>query len=317
MTGTAGRATPRVPPLWSAVAGAAFIAASAPLVALSGADAATATFFRCVIALPLLALMLLPGRGRRPATPLRDRMLAMAGGVLLGADLLLWAQAIGEVGVGVSTVIVNAQVILLPVLAFVVDGERPTRRFVLAVGPMLVGVALAGGAADSATGSAPLLGTVHASLAALCYAGYLFLLRRRPPTTGLVLPVFDVTVGAAVLALVLGGLWQGIDVTPTWSQLGWLAALAVTGQIAGWLLIAASLPRLSSRAGSTVLILPPVGVVLLAFVVLGQQPTWWQLAGCGLVVAAVVVAQDSREAVEEVSPAPVRSARGAGRPRRR
>ena len=69
----------------------------------------------------------------------------LAGGALLGVDMTLWAESVRSVGAGVSTVVVNVQVVILPLLAFLVLGERVRRTFVLAVPVMLVGVALAGG----------------------------------------------------------------------------------------------------------------------------------------------------------------------------
>jgi drug/metabolite transporter (DMT)-like permease len=271
------------------VAGAVCIAFSAPLVALSRADAETATFWRCVLALPVLVVLGLVERRRRDGRPWRDRAVAMAAGALLGGDLLLWSQAIGEVGAGMATVVVNLQVVLVPLIARVADHEPLTRRFALAVPPMLVGVAMTAGVGVAAFGRDPVLGTVHASLAAVCYAGYLYLLRRGGLTGQLIGPMVDVTVAAAVVAIVTGVLGRGIDLAPGWGGFGWLLALALSGQVAGWLLIAMALPRLPSRIGAALLVLQPVGAVLLAVVLLAEVPTPIQLVGCVLVLAAVLV----------------------------
>ena len=104
--------------------------------------------------------------------------LIVVGGLLLGVDMTLWTGAIHAVGAGVSTVLVNVQVVFLPLLAFLVLGERVRPSFLLAVPVMLGGVALAGGLAGGGADAVdPVRGTVLALLAAFAYAGYLLFLR--------------------------------------------------------------------------------------------------------------------------------------------
>ena len=53
----------------------------------------------------------------------------------------------------------------------------------------------------------------------------------------------------------------------------WLATLALTSQVLGWLLIAVSLPRLPAALTSVTLTIQPVGSVVLGVVLLGEEPT--------------------------------------------
>jgi drug/metabolite transporter (DMT)-like permease len=284
----------RPPPAVAVVLGAVCIAFTSQFVALAHTSAGTASFFRCAFALPVLLALAAIERHRRGARTWGQRAVPLAAGALLGGDLLLWSQAVGEVGAGISTVVVNAQVVLVPLLALAVDREPLNRRFGAAVVPMLVGVALASGVGVQAFGADPLLGTVHATLAALFYAGYLFLLRRGGRTGHLAGPLFDVTLSAGAVSLVVGAAWHGVDLAPGWRTLGWLLALALSGQVAGWLLVAIALPRLATRVGSALLLVQPVGAVLLGAVLLSQHPALVQLAGCVLVLVAVVVATGSQ-----------------------
>ena len=66
---------------------------------------------------------------------------------------------------------------------------------------------------------------------------------------------------------------------PSWPSHGWLALLAVTSQVLGWLLISVSLPRLPAALTSVLLLVQPVGSVALAIVILGEDPSALQLAG--------------------------------------
>jgi drug/metabolite transporter (DMT)-like permease len=153
------------------------------------------------------------------------------------------------------------------------------------VGGVVLAAGLVGG---SGVGRDPALGTVHVGLAALCYAGYLYLLRR-----GGTLPVqrvLDVSLAGAVVSIPAGLAWQGIDVTPGWAAFGWLLLLSLTSQVLGWLLIASATPRVPAYVGAVLLMLVPVGAVALAAPVLGEHPTWVQLTGCLLVLAGVQAA---------------------------
>ena len=289
----------RLDPRLLAVAGSLCIAFSPILIALAAVTPGTATVFRCGLALPLLLPLALWERRRLRARPAaaepgsRHRpWLVVAGGALLGVDMTLWSESIRAVGAGVSTVLVNVQVVVLPLLAFLVLGERVRRSFVLLVPVMLVGIALAGGLADGGgvTGSAPVRGTVTALLAAVAYAGYLLLIRLGSGPGERFGPVGLATVGATASAFVLGSLWQGVDLAPGWAALGWLAVLAVVGQVMGWVLIASALPRLPSSTGASILLLQPVAAVFLGMLVLAQYPSGHQLVGCAVVVLAVAAA---------------------------
>ncbi|GGV28057.1 hypothetical protein GCM10010182_58740 [Actinomadura cremea] len=276
-----------IDPRLLAIAGAAFISASAILFELSGVSSGTGAFFRCALALPVL--LALAHRERRRAGPGRGGGLDVLAGALLGADLVLWGAAIDRVGAGIATVLVNVQVVVVPLLALAVFRERPTRTFAAAVPAMLAGVALAAGLAGHGHRAAdPLLGALFGVGAGIAYGGYLFLTRlagRDRPHR--VRQVLMATVGAGAASVLIGGPWHGIDLTPGWTALGWLAALALTGQVCGWLLIGAALPRMRAEVGGALLLLQPVLAVLLGAIVLGERPGPLQLAGCALVIGAV------------------------------
>src|SRR5690606_11499718 len=160
---------------------------------------------------------------------------------------------------GISTVVVNLQVVLIPALAWLVDREPVTRRYLLAVPAVLLGVVFTAGVLDDGggRGTAPLWGAIHAALAALCYSGFLFLLRRGGGHGGPVQSYVTVTVSAAVVSVALGAVWGGVDPAPGWAAVGWLLLTAVCGQVVGWLLVALFSPRLPSHVGAILLLLTP------------------------------------------------------------
>lgn len=285
------RAWPARYPAWALAIGALCVSASAVLIDLSGTSPGTASFYRCLLALPLLLPLATAERRDQGRPPRRRHLQTLAAGALFAGDMLLWTQAIGEVGAGLSTVLVNVQVVIVPLLALAIDREPLTRRFLVCLPFLLFGVVLTAGVVDGgAGGTDPLLGTVHAVLAALCYSGFLFLLRRGGRDGQVVQSYVVVLVAAAVVSLLAGLLWQGVELAPGWSALGWLALAALSSQVVGWLLVALASPWLPSHVGAILLLLTPVGAVLLGAAVLGERPSLTQLAGCLLILASGYVA---------------------------
>ncbi len=166
------------------------------------------------------------------------------------------------------------------------DGRR-----CFAIPIVLVGVALIAGVGGGAYGADPVLGVVLGLLTALCYAGYLIIIRRgghdlRRPAG----PVAIATASTAVTAMLIGLVVGDLDLLPGTGQPRWLALLGITSQSAGYLLISLSLPRLPAVLTSIILLSQPVATVGLSMVLLGEAPSPAQLAGVALVVGGIAVA---------------------------
>ena len=285
-------------PTLAAAAGAACIASSATLVRLADVEPATAAVFRCLYALPVLAVLMLREDRRYGRRTRHERLLAMGAGVFFAIDLVLWHHAIASVGAGIATVLGNLQVVFVGVIAWWLLRERPSARLVAAVPVVLVGVVLISGAVGSgAYGEDPVLGVVYGLGTSVAYAGFLLLLRQGARDLRRVAgPLFDATLVAVVLSAAMGPFAGGLDLVPSWPAHGWLVALALTSQVVGWLLISISLPRVAAALTSVILLLQPVASVALSAAVLDERPSSVQLLGCAIVLAGVVGATAGRRA---------------------
>jgi len=300
-----------MPPAAAATAGAVCISSSAVLMKLAGTSPSITALGRCAFALPLLGVLAWAERRRgAPRLPSRSRWLARLAGVFLAGDLIMWSHAISAIGAGLGTVVGNLQVIIVSLLAWLFLGERPRRSLVLAFPVMLTGLVLVGGLVDvgrsRAYGADPGLGVVYGVAVAVIYAIYILTLRQatspRPPggTTPEVAAaaprsavagaLFEATAGATATAAVVGFVLQDYRLGPAWPALGWLALLALTSQVIGWLLITVSMPRLAAGMIGALLLIQPAGSVALSYVFLGERPSALQLVGVVLVLAGVVVA---------------------------
>jgi drug/metabolite transporter (DMT)-like permease len=272
--------------------GALTIAFSAILVKLAKVEPSTAAVFRCLYAVPLLALLAAREARLYGRRPWRDHWIGALAGVLFSADLILWHHSIADVGAGLATVLGNLQVVLVAFGAWAILGERPERRIVAAVPVVFTGAVMISGVLETGGyGRDPVLGTVYGILTTLAYAGFLLVLRqinrdlRRPAG-----PLLDATATSAVVSAVAGALLGELDLVPSWPAHGWLLLLAVTSQVIGWLLISVSLPRLPAALTSVLLLVQPIGSVALGVVILDEHPSTLQLLGVAVILGGVLLA---------------------------
>jgi len=273
-----------------ALAGVVGISFSAIFVRLSGTPPTTAAFFRVAYAMPVLLLLWLRVRHRDHRSTAM-RLGAVAAGVVLGLDFVVWHRAIDFVGAGLATVLGNIQVFFVALYAWRFQGE-PLRRGTFSALPVLfLGVLLTSGVGSAAAfGERPLVGVGLGLLTAVLYAAFLIIFRRfsggGAPTLG---PWFDAS--AATLATVwLFSLIDGqLDYTVSWPAHGWLVALALVAQVFGWLLITRSLPKLPAVETSILLLAQPALTIAWGVVLLGESLAPLQAVGAALVLVGIGV----------------------------
>jgi drug/metabolite transporter (DMT)-like permease len=277
--------------------GAVAIASSAIIFRLAHVSPSTGAFFRCFWALPALWLLARWEESRWGRRPLRLRAYAWLAGLFFTADLILWHNSIDQVGAGLATVLGNTQVVLVGLLAWVLLKERPNRGSLAAIPVVVVGVLLVSGALErGAYGSNPGLGAVYGVCTGLAYTGFLLVLREgQRGVVGPAGPLFDATLACTIGCAFVGWSIGDLDLTPSLASTGWLVLLAMSSQVLGWLLIAISLPRLPAAVTSVSLTLQPVCSVLLAALILGESPSWLQLAGATAIVAGLVLSTVGRK----------------------
>ena len=288
-----------------AVLGALTIAWSSILVKWADVSPVTAAVFRCVYALPVLGLLAWREDSKLGSRDPRSRKLAAIAGVFFAADLIFWHYSIADVGAGLATVLGNLQVAFVPLAAWAVLSEHPSRRVLATLPVVLAGVVLVSGVLeDGAFGDNPARGAVYGVLTGIMYAGFILTLRagsadlRRPAG-----PLFDATAVAAVVAAGAGAVLGNVDFVPSWPEHGYLVLLALSSQVLGWMLISTSLPRLPAAVTSILLTIQPVGSMVLGALLLDEAATSLQLIGVAAILTGLVAVASSREPAPDATPA--------------
>jgi drug/metabolite transporter (DMT)-like permease len=278
-------------PRTTAVLAATSLSLSGILFVVSGASPSTATVFRCLYALPVLALLAWrEDRALGGPRPWRVRRWAFLAGVFFAVDLVLFHHGILLMGAGLSTVMSNLQVVFVLVAAWLIWGERPGASQMAGVPVALAGVVLIAGVLDERPyGRDPGLGVAIGLLVGASYAAYLLLIRKGRDRERFAGPILDATVACMLTAGAAGLVAGELDLVPSWPAHLWLVALALGVQATAGPLLAIALPRLPAVTTSLLLLVQPVLSVVLAMVLIAEAPSAVQLLGVGLVLVGVLL----------------------------
>lgn len=209
-------------------------------------------------------------------------------GLFFAGDLIFWHWALSATSVAAATLESNLTPIFVALAIWVLQGERPTRRFLFALLVALAGVLLIASPKLGARGGT-LRGDVFGVITAMFYAGYLFTVGRlRAGFTTAAVMLWTVLVSSIVLlplALTERFLPQ--------SAQGWamLFGMALVAQCLGQGLITYALAHLPTTFSSVGLYLQPVAAAFYAWWILGERLLPVQLAGGVVVLVGITLAR--------------------------
>ena len=240
-------------------AGAALISLSPVWVKLVDVPPTVSGFYRVLIGGCALALFLLITR-RRLELSRSAIVILIASAMFFATDLWVWHRSIDYIGPGLATLLGNFQVFFMMLAGVVLLHQRPHPRQLVAVPLALFGLALIVGVDWSVLAPEYRLGIVFGLITALMYAGYMLTLREARARSAHRSPVREVAVVSLLTAALLGMSAVTEDVSlaiPTLADAGWLVSYGILSHTLGWLLIAASLPRVSATEAGLALLLQP------------------------------------------------------------
>ncbi len=240
--------------------GAALISLSPVWVRLVTVAPTTSGFYRTLIGGGALAIYLLVTRQRLGLSK-RIIIVLLAGAVFFALDLWFWHRSIYYIGPGLATLLANFQVFFMMLAGVALLGQTPRTMQLIAVPLAILGLALLVGVEWQTLTAEYRLGVGFGLLTAVAYAGYLLSLRKACALSAHRVPAREVAVVSLVTALLLGitALAEGNSlIIPTLADAGWLFAYGLLSHCIGWLLIAASLPKVTATEAGLALLLQAV-----------------------------------------------------------
>lgn len=249
--------------------------------------------------------------------------LSVAGGLFLGLDFMFFNYSIFYVGSGIAMVLLNIQVIMLPLLYLLFDKDKPGNIYYVLVPFMVLGLIMTGGIFDAGTAveGAPdsiygwdlsTLGTLLGAASGTCYGFYLYFTRKAGTMNpGLELqPMFYAFIAQLIptgLALLTNVSGRGFDLangvllngalpanpetamgdpidTMNWV---WMVVLGIGGQAICWTFIQYGSVRLKPTNVAALLLLSPVASLFVGYFWVDEVPSTYQLIGVAVVLVAV------------------------------
>lgn len=240
-------------------AGAALISLSPVWVTLVSVSPTTSGFYRVAIgSVALIAFLVLTGR--RLQLPKRTWTILMLASAFFALDLFFWHRSIIYIGPGLATLLANFQVFIMMLAGVLLLRQRPRPVQLMAAPLALVGLGMIVGLDWQSLSQDYRLGIFFGFLTAIMYAGYLLSMRAARTDSDYFMPTREVAVVSTVCALVLGiaVIAEGGSLAiPTYADAGWLVAYGILSHTIGLLLIASSLPQVSTTQAGLALLLQP------------------------------------------------------------
>jgi drug/metabolite transporter (DMT)-like permease len=227
-------------------------------------------------------------RGKMLRLPRR----AVLGAFLLGAvvyalDSALFFGSMERTSAPLASLVHYAHLVLVVGVAAMIGRERLTRRRLVALVGIFGGVALVGGAATNPD----LVGVGMALGSAAAYAVYILLSDRLLRDADPIALAAYLTAGAATSFFVAGGVLGSLGTVGGPAGLACLVGAALVGSVFAVTSFLKGVHLVGPSTASLLVTIEVPVTIALAAVVLKQHLTSPQLAGAGLVVAAIVTMQ--------------------------
>ena len=226
--------------------------------------------------------------------PRRDLVLALASGIMLAFHFATWITSLEHVSVLVSVVLVDTSPLWVALISRLLRTDPLSRRTVFGIFIAFAGgilISLNGGVSTLGPAAVPLWGSVLALIGAVTVALYLIIGRQLRATLS-VLSYIWLVYGSAAIVLLGMVVLSGQSLTGyTPETYFWILLMALIPQLLGHTSFNYALGMLPAAYVSLVSLGEPVGSALLAFLLLGELPTGWQVVGAVLILFAVVLAR--------------------------
>jgi drug/metabolite transporter (DMT)-like permease len=269
--------------------GAVLISLSPVWVKLVSVSPTTSGFYRVAIGSVTVVLLMIFARQKLRLSK-RAWFLVGLAGAFFSLDLFFWHRSIIYVGPGLSTLLANFQVFILMAAGVVFLRQKPSATQQLAVPLALLGLLMIIGVDWESLPGDYRLGVIFGLLTAIMYAGYLLSLRASRVDSESRLPLAEVAVVSIVCTLLLVVIAQveGVSLAvPDTADIKWLLCYGILSHSFGALLLASSLPHVSTTEAGLALLLQPTLSFVWDVLFFGRPMQPVEIAGAAIALIAI------------------------------
>ena len=245
----------------SILSGAFLISFSPVFVNLVDIEPTVSGFYRMLFGSIALFIIYLIKNNENPFRKNISKFIVL-GAIFFSLDLWFWHRSIIYVGPGLSTLLANFQILILPFLALIFFNQKTQRIQIFSIFLGLLGLFLITGQSWDIAGNNYKLGVLFGLLTAISYAGYIISIKRIDHNAAVNSdPIFNLLFISLISAGLLF-LFSIIEQVPleikSSSELIWMICYGLFSHVIGWFFILNGLQKISAVTAGIILLTQPI-----------------------------------------------------------
>ena len=245
----------------SILSGAFLISFSPVFVNLVSIEPTVSGFYRMLFGSIALFIIYLIKNNENPLRKNISKFIVL-GAIFFSLDLWFWHRSVIYVGPGLSTLLANFQILILPFLALIFFNQKTQRIQIFSIFLGLLGLFLITGQSWDIAGNNYKLGVLFGLLTAISYAGYIISIKRIDHNAAVNSdPIFNLLFISLISAGLLF-LFSIIEQVPleikSSSELIWMICYGLFSHVLGWFFILNGLQKISAVTLGIILLTQPI-----------------------------------------------------------
>ena len=276
--------------------GAFLISFSPVLVSISDLEPTVSAFYRVFIGSIFLVLIIYINRKRYINAFTVNPYLILAG-IFFALDLWFWHRSILYIGPGMSTLIANFQIFIIPFMSFFIFSMIPNKSQIIAVIIGIAGLYLTLGYGVSISDENIKLGFTFGIMTALAYSAYILSLKKNNIESKLeispVISLFYVSIISALILFIVINI-EGASLAINGSRnLYSMLAYGIICHVFGWYMIILGLKTVTATSAGIILISQPIFSLIWDYLFLSRLMNSTEIIGIIIVIIAMIICVSS------------------------
>ena len=245
----------------SILSGAFLISFSPVFVNLVSIEPTVSGFYRMLFGSIALFIIYLIKNNENPIRKNISKFVVL-GAIFFSLDLWFWHRSIIYVGPGLSTLLVNFQILILPFLALIFFNQKTQRIQIFSIFLGLLGLYLITGQSWHISSNNYKLGILFGLLTAISYSGYIISMKRIDHKVAVnsdpILNLLFVSLISAGLLFLFSIIEQASLEIKSSSELIWMICYGLFSHVLGWFFILNGLQKVSAVNAGIILLTQPI-----------------------------------------------------------
>ena len=227
-----------------------------------------------------------------------NRYLILAS-IFFALDLWFWHRSILYIGPGMSTLIVNFQIFIIPLLSYFIFNLVPNRYQILAIFLGAFGLYLTLGYGGSFSSDNIRLGLIFGILTAFAYSAYILSLKKNDlEDSARISPVISLLcisiISAIILFFVIKFEGESLSINSAQNLFSMLA-YGIMSHVFGWYMIILGLKTITATTAGIILISQPIFSLIWEYLIFSRVTNSTEIIGISVVIIAMIVCVSSEK----------------------